>query len=198
MQGEKNKQYKAVPYSPISEESNLNYLTVEEKEQSLIIKETKNFWVNTHHAELTVCIPEGFVFKNADMITGAGKLTVDVLSADRLHLELGVGAVNIRELNAYVRSEIDGGAGKVIISGGTLYNLDLDMGVGKLDLTAAVLCNSELDYGVGATDLILIGTKDDYKIQLDKGLGSAAIDGESMSDGAVFGNGSNQIHIDGA
>lgn len=180
-----------------SVESNLAYLSVEEKESSLIIKETENFWFNSHNAVLSVCIPEGFVFKNANIMTGAGKLTVDMLSADRLHLELGAGAVNIRELNAGVESQIEGGAGKVTVSGGTLYNLDLNMGVGKLDLTAAVLGNSKLDYGVGGADITLIGTKDDYRIQFDKGLGSAVVDGESMEDGSVFGKGDNRIEIDG-
>lgn len=180
-------------------ESNLEKLTVEEKDGTLTVAEkSKIGWgQNYNNAVLILHIPGDFVFEKAEITTGAGRLTVDSLSADDLHLELGAGEVKIGELNASRRAEIDGGAGAVTISGGTLYDLDLDMGVGKLDLTAAILGNSELDYGVGEADLTLIGSKDDYRLTFDKGLGRAVVDGQEMSDGSTYGSGENRIDIDG-
>ena len=180
-----------------SVESNLEYLTVEEKGGVLTIKETKKFGFNNNNATLTLTIPEGCIFENADIITGAGKLTIDTLSTDKLRLKLGAGEVKIGELNATLKSEIEGGAGKVSVNGGTLCNLDLDMGAGELNLTSSLLGNSDLNYGVGEANLVLIGTKDDYCIDFDKGLGNATVDGESMRDGSVYGTGQNRIDIDG-
>ena len=45
--------------------------------------------------------------------------------------------------------------------------------------------------------LSLLGGEDDYFIKLDKGLGDATIDGQSMSDDSIFGTGDNRINIDG-
>ena len=177
--------------------SNLKNLKIEEKDGVLTITEKRKFSLNYKNAVLKLYIPKDFVFEKADIFTGAGKLTVDTLSADSLHLELGAGAVKIGQLNATKKAEIDGGTGQVTVSGGSLYNLDLDMGVGKLDLTSAILGNSVLDYGVGEANLTLIGSKKDYKIELDKGIGSATIDGENMSDDSVYSNGINKIDIDG-
>ena len=46
-------------------------------------------------------------------------------------------------------------------------------------------------------DLTLIGAKDDYRISLDKGLGSTVIDNTSVSNSTVYGFGDNSIDIDG-
>lgn len=180
-----------------SVESNLKGLEVEENNGVLNISEKSHFGMNYNKAVLKLFIPENFVFTDADINTGAGKLTADSLSADKLFLELGAGEVNIDELNAFEKAEIDGGAGEVTISGGSLKDLSLDMGVGELNLTSAILGTNKLDYGVGETNLSLIGSKEDYEIKLDKGVGSAVIDGENMKDGSVFGDGQNRIDVDG-
>ena len=45
--------------------------------------------------------------------------------------------------------------------------------------------------------MILLGSKDDYKIELDKGIGEATLEGESLKDDSVYGSGENKIDIDG-
>lgn len=180
-------------------ESNLENLTVEEKAGTLVIREKSKSIVgqNYNGAVLTLSIPTGFVFSNAEIVTGAGRLTVDSLSCEMLELELGAGEVKIDELNAYSASEINGGAGAISINGGTLNNLDFDMGVGKLNLTAAIIGDSELNFGVGETNLTLVGAKEDYRLDFDKGLGSAVVDGQNMRDGSVYGSGEHKVDIDG-
>ena len=179
-------------------ESNHKYLTVEEKNGSLVISEKKRFWgTYSGKVSLELYVPEGTVFEKADIATGAGRVTIETLSAEVLVLNLGAGEVKIDNLIATERAEIDGGAGSITISDGTLRNLDLDMGVGELKLTSKLTGNSDLDFGVGATELVLVGAADDYKIKLDKGLGEAKIDGESISNGGIYGNGENTVDIDG-
>ena len=71
------------------------------------------------------------------------------------------------------------------------------MGVGELNLTGELSGKSSIDYGVGETNIVLLGTDDDYKVKLDKGIGEATIDGIKMSDDSVYGAGKNYIEIDG-
>lgn len=180
-----------------SVESNLKHLTVKENDGVLTVEETKKFGKTYTGAMLVLYVPEGTVFEKADIITGAGIVSVDTLSADSLTLELGAGEVRIGSLTANKNADIDGGAGKITIADGSLRNLDLDMGVGQLDLTAVVLGNSEFDLGIGETNITLIGSKNDYTVDAEKGIGNMTVNGESVSDFNISGNGENNIDING-
>lgn len=124
-------------------------------------------------------------------------MKIDNLRANALKIELGAGELKAGRLEATDNAEIDGGAGSVTISGGCLNNADIDMGIGELNLTSELGGKSSIDYGVGETNLVLIGTDNDYKIELDKGIGEAWLDDRKMSDDSVYGEGKNVIEIDG-
>ena len=181
-----------------SVESNHNYISVKAENGNLRIYETKKlFSVYPKGATVILKVPENFVFDEASVDTGAGKVEIETLACDVLELSLGAGKADIKNLTANSNAKIDGGAGELNIDGGKLCNLNLDMGVGKLTLKSRIEGKSQLDYGVGETNLILLGSKDDYKIELDKGIGEARLDGESMRDDSVYGWGENRIEIDG-
>lgn len=178
-------------------ESNLKYLTVEDKNGILTIKETKKFGITYTGAVLTLYLPADTVLEKANITTGAGRLTIDYLSADTMNLELGAGEVKIDTLIAASDADIDGGAGKITISGGALHNLDLDMGVGQLNLSSALTGESELDLGVGESNITVIGNKEDYKLDIEKGIGNITVDGTGVSNIKAQGNGSNSIELSG-
>ena len=178
-------------------ESNLKHLTVEEKNSVLTIKETKKFANTYTGAVLTLYIPADTVFEKANIITGAGRLTVDSLSASTMNFELGAGEVTIDTLVATSNIDIDGGAGKITVSGGALHSLDLDMGVGQLNLTSALTGESDFDLGVGESNITIIGNRDDYKLDIEKGIGNITVDGASVSNIKEQGNGNNSIEVSG-
>lgn len=180
-----------------SVESNLKHLTVEDENGVLTIKETKKFGSTYTGAILTLYIPVDTVFEKANIVTGAGRFTVDYLSADNINFELGAGEVTINTLVAAKSANIEGGAGKITIADGTLHNLDLEMGVGQLNLTAALTGNCSLDSGVGEMNVTLLGNKEDYKLDLEKGIGNISVDGDNISGNGNIGNGTNEVEIHG-
>lgn len=180
-----------------SVESNLKHLKVEEKGDLLIVEETQKFGRNDNGAVLTVYIPAGAVFENIDLTAGAGRVTADALSSDTLHLVLGAGDVSVKSLTATKSADLEGGAGRITISGGMLNDMDLEMGVGQLNLTSALTGHCQLDLGVGETNITLIGTKEDYKLELEKGLGNISVEGKELSEYSSIGNGSNIVEISG-
>ena len=180
-----------------SVESNLKHLTVEDKNGVLTIKETKKFGSTYTGAVLTLYVPVDTVFEKADITTGAGRLTVDHLSAGRMNFELGAGEVIIETLIATTAVDIEGGAGKITISGGALHNLDLEMGVGQFNLTSALTGECDFDLGVGESNITVIGNKDDYKLDIEKGIGNITVDGASVSNIRVQGKGNNSIEVSG-
>jgi len=180
-----------------SVESNLSNLKVEEKGSRLTVKETTKLGGNYNDAVLTVYLPVGTVFDSVNLETGAGRLTIDSLSSKTLDFEFGAGEVSISYLTSELSADIDGGAGRITISGGALNNLDLDMGVGQLNLTAALTGDCRFDLGVGETNITLIGVKDDYTLELERGLGSISVDGMAVSGYGRIGNGTHKVEING-
>ncbi|MBO5892581.1 MAG: DUF4097 family beta strand repeat protein, partial [Oscillospiraceae bacterium] len=168
-----------------------------EKDGVLTITDEAKSSSNYSNAILTRYVPNGIVFDDVYITTGAAKLTVDTLSAKSLELKLGAGDVRFESLHVSSAADIKGGTGQITIASGTLNDLTLDMGVGELNFSGALLGNSDLKFGVGESNLTLIGSKDDYKVDVEKGLGSISIDGKNVSDFGSGGNGQSHIHIEG-
>ena len=189
--------FKIVSIDDFSVESNLKYLSVSEKDGVLKIVDEAKSNSNYTNAILTLYVPNGIVFHDVDIETGAAKMTVDTLSASSVELELGAGDVRFESLNASANVDIEGGAGQITIVSGTLNNLSLEMGIGELNLTAAVLGESDLKFGVGESNVTLIGSKDDYKVDIEKGLGNVTVDGENVIGFVSIGNGQNHIKFEG-
>ncbi|MBR2309829.1 MAG: DUF4097 family beta strand repeat protein [Oscillospiraceae bacterium] len=177
-------------------ESNLKDLKVSEKDGTLTVREEKKFTGNYNGAVLTLYLPVEALLEQAHITSGAGRFTVEALSAGKVELDLGAGEVDIKALIATKEADIDGGAGKVTIADGALRNLDLDMGVGQLVLCSALTGDCELDLGVGESNLTILGQEQDYTLQIEKGLGSISVNGKQVSE-YKGGTGPNEIDISG-
>lgn len=158
-------------------ESNLKNLSVYEKDGVLSIYDKTRHTVNYTGAVLKLYVPYGTEFEEVYIATGAGRLTADTLSADSVKLKLGAGKVQFGCIQAYSKINIEGGAGEINIADGCLSNLSLKLGVGKLDMTAALPGKSDLKFGVGESCLTLIGSRDDYALNIEKGIGKITVDG---------------------
>lgn len=181
-----------------SVESNIKDLTVESQNGgTLTIKENKSFTSKTNGKKVIVYVPEGTQFKRANISTGAGAVTIDSLYAQVLDLDLGAGQVLIDELKVSDRADIDGGAGEIRINSAQINDLDIDMGIGSLRFVGKLTGNCDFNLGIGETRLTLLGSSDDYRIKLDKGIGEARIDGHKVSSGTIYGTGDNRLAIEG-
>lgn len=177
--------------------SNLKNISVEEKNGTLFITEGKKLSRFYDKAVVTLYIPNETVFEKVSITTGAGKFSVDSLSTERLVFYVGAGDVNIKSLTVTSNADIEGGAGRITVDDGAIKNLDLEMGAGQLKLTSALTGETELDLGVGASNINIKGNKDDYRLDVEKGLGSISVDGESFSNTDSYGSGQHIIDISG-
>ena len=190
--------FRIIESESIFVESNNKNITVKENNGKLVISEKgRVLGIDYSSGELVVnlYLPEGIVFDKVSISTGAGVVSIGTLTSDVLELELGAGKADIGALVATRSADIDGGAGQITISGGELNDLDLDMGVGELNLESALTGESDIDCGIGEVNITLLGSSDEYKIDIEKGLGETKIDGKSFS--GIYGNGTNRIDIDG-
>lgn len=179
-------------------ETNNQYIKIKQEQNSLSIMEKEHhLFSNNKNKELIIYIPSDFIFDYVNITTGASKVNIDKISTEKLDLELGAGKVDINNLIVLNSTEIEGGAGKITIKDGDIHNLNLEMGIGSLSLTSKITGNSHIDAGVGEINLNLLGTLDDYRISLDKGIGSATLDGNNMNNDTLYGTGNNKIEIEG-
>lgn len=129
--------------------------------------------------------------KNGTLIVEEKKHnTVGVNDAGSLIITIPAG-VSLRE------TEIDAGAGKIEIEMLNTEKLDMDMGVGELLMKAEITGKADIDFGVGSAQITLLGSPDDYRIGMDKGIGEATLDGEKMRNEEYYGEGERLIEMDG-
>ena len=87
--------------------------------------------------------------------------------------------------------------GKTTIKNSILNNLNINTGIGKTTLSAELLGTTKIDNGIGKTSIKLIGSGNNYQINIDKGIGSYKVNGKSINDNQTIGNGINKINING-
>ncbi|MBQ9072048.1 MAG: DUF4097 family beta strand repeat protein [Bacilli bacterium] len=181
----------------LNAETNNKYITTSQKGNKLIISEKKHSWFNNDKSDLVVYIPEDLIFDGISIEAGAGKIEIDNLSTKILEFDLGAGKTDINNLVVLGSAEIDGGAGEITISDGSINNLDLDTGVGKCTLISELIGKNEIDVGVGELNITLLGNKENYRVSAEKGIGSIKLDNEDIKSSQVYGIGQNSIDISG-
>lgn len=179
-------------------ETSNEYIRVWQDGDTLRIVEESHGWFGWWGkvGELTLYIAPGIEFERVEIEAGAGSLDIDNLVVKNLDLELGAGKTTVSAVEVTTAARIEGGAGVIEIESGTLRNLDLSLGAGRAVVAARVLGNSKIDSGVGKLELNLLGGEGDYRLTIDKGLGSVTANGKSLEDGTVWGTGENMIRID--
>lgn len=178
-------------------ECNNEKIYTEKKGNKIEIKEKNNWFNKQETSNITIYIPGNKIFERTEIEAGAGEINIDKLQTNNLTFSIGAGKVQINELEVFEKAEIEGGAGKADIISGELHNLDLEMGLGELNLTTKLIGNNVIEQGIGKLSINLTDNIENYKIRTSKGLGSITINGNEVQDGNTYGNGENNIRIEG-
>ena len=181
-------------------ETNNSKITFEEKDGSVKIKEENRNWLNNNNSEsnLIIYIPEDMIDIDETKIeTGAGKINIENLNTQSLYLELGAGDVYLENVIATGDTKIDGGVGKTELKSCEINNLKANLGMGEFVFNGKLIGKSEIDSGVGAINIKLMEKKENYTIEVDKGLGNVTLDGQKLEIDKVYGTGKNYLDIDG-
>ena len=181
-------------------ETNNSNITFEENNGSVKIKEENRNWLKNDNisSNLIICIPEDMIAIDETKIqTGAGKINIEKLNTQSLYLELGAGDVYIENVIATGETKIDGGVGKTELKSCEINNLKANLGMGEFTFSGKLTGKSKIDSGVGTINIDLIDNKNNYKIDVSKGLGNVTLDGQKLETDRVYGIGENYLDIDG-
>ncbi len=175
--------------------TNSNKIKVNEVNGKLEIIDKSNKMIKDK--EVTITIPNNYNFREVKIDLGAGETVIDKLSALIIDIEMDAGKLTINDIEAVNSMDIDGSAGEILILNCKVNNLDLDMGVGKSSVHGLITGKSKIDAGVGQLNINLLGTLEDYKFKVNKGIGSIKLNGNGLEDNSINGNGVNLIDIEG-
>lgn len=159
-----------------------------------ITDNNRKFSKNTKYST-TLTLPNS-VYKKIFIDNGAGKLNIEKINTDILELNLGAGSTNLNNLTVNKKTEIDSGAGSLNINNSNLSNLDLDIGVGSANIETRLVGISNINNGIGSVNINILDSKDNYKIEVEKGIGTININNEKVKNDTTIGNGINLIDLE--
>lgn len=177
-------------------ETNNSKIKVVEQNNKLEIKEKQNFINNSFKSnKLVVYLPNEVVLDVLSIDSGAGEILIENLSVNKLDLDIGAGNVNIDKLTVNNSSDISGGTGSLAIKDGKINNLNLEVGVGSTDINLVLTGYNEIEAGVGKLNLNLLDSIDNYKINLEKGIGAIKLNDANVNNN-TYGTGNNTIKVE--
>ena len=165
------------------------------------IKSDKTFsWHinNSSRGTVVIYLPNEFKISELDIDLGAGKIDIDKIFVETLLMDLGAGTMTAKEINVYEKAAINGGAGNININSGTINNLNLKLGAGNASIQSNLTGSNTLTTGVGKLNLGLSRGKDNYRFDINKGLGNIILNDFDVSEDTLIGDGETKIKISGA
>lgn len=178
--------------------TNKAYITSEEKDGVLIVKENKKGWaIRKNKSEVLLEIPSDIEYKNVKIAAGAGTIIIKSLNTKELSLKLGAGVTTIENINVKDKCSINSGAGKLTINKGIINRLSLDMGVGEASIKTQLTGDSSVNSGIGKLMLNILGKENDYKLKISKGIGDINVNGQPICDGYSTNTGSHNVTVNG-
>lgn len=181
----------------VVKKSNEDNFKIYTDDHELKIKEKDGWFLNHDKFDtIEVIIPDGMLLRELNIDSGAGKVEINGIKSDEFHIDQGAGILEISNSN-FDRTKIAGGAGSMKINSSVLNDLKLDAGVGKVEIEGDIKGSSKIECGIGEVALKLNAPREAYKIRVEKGIGSIRIDGEVQENNVAYGNGSNELKIEG-
>lgn len=147
-------------------------------------------------SKVIVYIPSDYELRSVKLdLVGVSGAYIEGFKTEKLEADIGAGKYEINNVQAK-SCEVDSGAGEVYINSSTFDNLDFNAGVGQANISCKINSKGKIESGVGKLEVNLIGTKADYKVRAETGIGILTVDGNKVRDGEIVGNGSTNINVE--
>lgn len=160
---------------------NLKYgtlVTEPEGEELKISYKQNNNWTakmfvddDINDQKITLTIPKDAELESALFEFGAAEISMEDVTAKKLYITVGAGTLNADGLTATELAKLNVGAGALQADEVALTNAELVCGVGEMNVAGTFDGDTTADCGVGAMELHVRGEQEDYRGDLNCGLG---------------------------
>ena len=151
--------------------------------KELCIRATRKAKENAENCKITLYLPEGYVWEEADIEVGAGYIEISQMYAKELELEVGAGKITAAAITAEKLS-LSVGAGEIRMTDAQAANLEASVGMGNLNYQGTVSGSMEAECSMGNMTIQLTGKETDYDYEIECVAGSIYL-GEKQYSGAV-------------
>ena len=162
--------YEGLKYGTLTHE-------LEGEELKISFKQNNN-WTAKMFAEkdiddqkITLTIPKGAMPDSALFEFGAAEINMEDVSAKKLYITVGAGELTADGLTATEFAKLNVGAGVFHADEVALANAELVCGVGEMKVSGSFYGDTTADCGVGAMELRVQGEQEEYRGELNCGLG---------------------------
>lgn len=121
--------------------------------------------------KITLTVPKNAILDSALFEFGAADIEMEGISAKELYITVGAGALNAESLTATELAKFNVGAGTFYAEDTALMNAELVCGVGEMNVSGIFDGETKADCGVGAMELVVFGEQEQYRGELNCGLG---------------------------
>lgn len=137
-------------------------------------------WGSWKSNDITLYVPEGYHYKEADIALGAGELKFDGLEADQITLSVGAGQITAARMKTEaLTAEI--GLGEIDMKDAEVKSLRASVGMGNLEIEGTVGGNINVSCSMGNVEMRLTGSQEDFNYSLAGALGNIILGSESYS-----------------
>lgn len=135
-------------------------------------------WLYRRGGEWEITLPRNCQFDQVTLNFAAAEVDIAFISAEKLTIQGAAGEANIQHMIARKSVDLTIGAGSLEVENGELDgDSRIKCGAGSMDLTLSRLVGSmDADCGMGTIDLTLPGTRGQYNIASQAGMGQVQIE----------------------
>lgn len=136
-------------------------------------------WVNVKKPEITLTIPAGMEFADADFNIGSGSADVQKLTAEDIYYNTGSGRTEMVSITAKRELNINSGSGSVHISETTAGSTQINSGSGSVHISEVGSGNVSINSGSGR---VVMSNSNFGDTDVNSGSGSISFDMVNVGD----------------
>lgn len=119
-----------------------------EQNGTLYLKGSRDFFGLTGEHSVTLYIPEGAEFDKVEIEMGAGKGTINDLTADEIEIQVGAGKLACDNLTANIL-DFEVGAGKINFTDCRMKDVSAEVGAGKFHYDGTIEGDADVSCAMG-------------------------------------------------
>lgn len=137
-------------------------------------------WNQLKNSRITLYVPDGCSFEEADIELGAGVLEFEELSAKQASLVVGAGQIKISRAKVH-ELEVNVGLGQIVLQDMDVAELEAEIGMGELEARGAITEKADISCSMGNVEMTIDGREEDFNYDLQGGMGNMDVGGMKHS-----------------
>ena len=139
-------------------------------------------WNKGSVMRVTIQIPEGTVFEDAELSLGAGEFTIGSMNANDMEINLGAGKLTADYLKAD-KFTCTAGAGQILIDKAEFADdVEISVGAGEVIMTASIPGDLHAECGLGNMEITIFGsTEQEHNYKMECAAGNLTAGSRSVS-----------------